>query len=517
MLIIDKPFVILCDFATLVSSLRDKSKLFSSRFVKNFVFIGLLLLMCCGNNTLKCNPAIKTVNPTQFGLKKAKTGEERFYVLQRTHEEACRRGIGVSYAGIKDIYIVIPSNPKSIPLGSYTDFANVTFTVENKKKDFSLFLLSDSLTSVEVKGKEIDKHDFSRNPVLKKGNKLLVIEDMTPWVENRIGYNYGATREDIMIVKGGKCEHGPVQSYCTSASSPACSYREVDVSAKKIIKNTVFNRTKNSSHKTRFVTVKNQYNVELSNITINTPEGSGLYGDKAIHIINCSDVVFANIAINGTYSLPDRYGYGITLKNTYNVKFYNLYARGNWGVFGNNNVHRAFLKNCDINRFDIHCYGKDISFEDCSFVDLYNQFSSVYGLISFKNCTFTSFTPVLLGHSYNAYTEFDVRFEKCSFNLDKNHNSIVRFSGFTKQENSRPELKKKNLPNVTMIDCAVNMPKGLKKWYVYHTARAKEYEGSFGNVSKVVIEGLSSPKEGKKMEIFSTNVKTVNKIKVKKQ
>ena len=80
-------------------------------------------------------------------------------------------------------------------------------------------------------------------------------------------------------------------------------------------------------------------------------------------------------------------------------------------MFGNNNVNKAMLQNCDINRFDIHCYGKDVSFEKCSFVDFYNQFSSVYCELYFRSCTFTSFFPILMEYSYNAYTGFDLVFD----------------------------------------------------------------------------------------------------------
>jgi hypothetical protein len=438
--------------------------------------------------------------------------------LQRTHKEAERLGVGVSYKGIKEIHLEIPSNAQSIPLTHYTDFAGVTLQVENKQKNFSLFSLASELLPVAIDGKEIDNRDFSHNQTLRSGTKMLVIEDETPWVENRIGHDYGATRKDIMLIKNGKSKNGPVQSYCTSSSSPKGSYCDAAVTAKKVIKNIRFNRASTSTKKTYFVKIENQYNVELSNITINTPEGSELYADKAIGITNCINVFIADVTINGTYSLLEksedsqRYGYGISLNNTYDVNVYNMYARANWGVFGNRNVHKAFLKDCDINRFDIHCYGKDISFEDCNFVSLYNQFSSVYGLISFTNCTFTDFTPILMGHSYNAYTAYDVRFEKCTFNLDKKHYSIISFSGFTIEENKRPELKEKCLPNVTMLDCRVNLAEGMKKWYVYNTQKTKDYEGRFSHISEVRIERLSTNGGPATKEVFSKNIETVKNV-----
>ncbi len=464
--------------------------------------------------------SIKTISPLQYGLNKAKTGEERYDVLYRTHMEAQRLGVGVSYAGIKKIELKIPKKAKSIPLAHYTDFAGVTIQVDNNKKNIYLFSLSSELKPVSITGNEIDSRNFSRNSVLKSGSKLLVVTDATPWVENRKGHDYGATRKDIMLLKNGKSVCNPVQSYCTPTSSPKGSYRDVNESMNIVIKNIKFNRTNTSTKITNLFKVENQCNVELSNITISTPDGSGLYGDMAINIINCYKVSMSDVSIIGTYSQDKdaeygkKYGYGITLNNTYDFHANKLYARANWGVFGNNNVNKAHLTNCDINRFDIHCYGKDIMFENCNFVDLYNQFSSVYGLISFKNCFFSNFTPIIIGSSYNAYSAFDIYFEKCKFFFDKDHLSIISFSGFAKEENSRPELKEKCLPNVTLRDCSINASKEIKKCYVFDTKNAKEYKGLFSYISKVVINDLSINNKALELVAFSNKVKTLREVQV---
>ena len=268
------------------------------------VFLTEFLTSC--TNTHIPHSSIRTVNPIQYGLNEAKTGVERYYVLQQTHKEAERLRTGVSYKGIKELQMEIPSNAQSIPLTHYTDFAGVTFQVENKQKDFPLFSLSSELIPVAIDGKEIDSRNFSQNQILSSGTKLLVIKDETAWVENRIGYDYGATRKDIMLIKNGKSGNGPVQSYCTASSSPKGSYCDAAVTAKKVIKNIRFNRASTSTKKTYFVKIENQYNVELSNITINTPEGSELYADKAIGITNCINVFIADVTINGTYSLLEK-------------------------------------------------------------------------------------------------------------------------------------------------------------------------------------------------------------------
>lgn len=458
------------------------------------------------------------LNPLQFGLDQAKTGEDRYLVLQKTHKEAVRLGVGVSYAGIGKIQLSIPKGAKTLPLTHYTDFAGVSFLVENNQRNMYLFYLTAELTPVDVAGKEIDGRDFSRNAVLSHGKKLLIVNDQTPWVENRKGHDYGAVRKEIMLVKNGKSSNGPVMSYCTPASRPAGFYVDIASAPKTVFMNVTLNRTPGSTFKTYLVKIENHYDIALSNITINTPEGSGLYGDRTISLVNCMKIVMENVTINGTYSQTkdaaygQKFGYGISLDNTYDYYARNIYARANWGVYGNNNVHKAHLENCDINRFDIHCYGRDISFKDCNLVNLYTSYGSVYGTISYQNCTFTDCKPILTGGSYNAYVGYDVLFKDCTFNLDKEHNSLIDFSGFEKGVNSRPELKEKCLPNVSLINCHINVANGMKEWYIYNTAKTKKFNGVFGYLSKVEIKGITTNDEKVRMKVYSREIETRNKV-----
>ena len=123
---------------------------------------------------------------------------------------------------------------------------------------------------------------------------------------------------------------------------------------------------------------------------------------------------------------------------------------------------------------------------------------------------------MLTGDSYNTYVGYDVYFENCTFNLTKKYNSIIDFSGFILEENSRPELKEKCLPNVTMIGCRVNLPKGVKKWYIYNTAKANGFDGRFDYISDVVIDGLTVNDDKVTMELFSGQIQTRKKVQVKK-
>ena len=197
-----------------------------------------LLSSCCGKMNL-VGFSKRTLNPLQFGLNEACTGVDCYYILQRTHKEASRLGVGVSYAGIKEIVLEIPSDAESLPLTQYTDFAGVLLKVKSTQKNIHLFSLTSKSTPVEVEGKEIDNRDFSRNTVMRFGRKMLIVEDKTPWVEKRIGYEQGVTRRDILLVNRGKSKNGPVKSYCTPISHPTCYYCDVDDDI-KTIKNICF-------------------------------------------------------------------------------------------------------------------------------------------------------------------------------------------------------------------------------------------------------------------------------------
>ena len=76
------------------------------------IIIGVALISF-GCNRMRVSYPSHTLNPLQFGLKEAKSDVDRFYVLQRTHEEALKRGAEVSYSGIKQINLEIP--PKAKP------------------------------------------------------------------------------------------------------------------------------------------------------------------------------------------------------------------------------------------------------------------------------------------------------------------------------------------------------------------------------------------------------------------
>lgn len=417
-----------------------------------------------------CNISRTGISLLDEGINDAKTGIERYWLIYNTHKKAKAKGTTVSYQGLKEIQIEIPPNALAIPLSVYNDFNGVIFDVLNNSMNISLFSLYQHPTPIEFSKSEFANYDIP--PSLESDESFLLrITDDEPWVFNRSGYDYGAKRCDLLIVENGKYKNSVVSSYNTPISKPIFSYYTQQAS-KYTIKNFTLNRCSNSTYITKALLIKGYYNVDISGIQINTPSNSGLSGDAAIQLEDCAKVSVTNVSINGTYSLHDKFGYGISMSNVSSVFFSNLYAFGEWGVFGDNYVNGAILKNCTINRFDIHCYGKDILFKNCVLRDLYNQFSSVMGNVKFVRCIFNNFVPVLFESSYNAYTEFNLLFQRCTIfpTIEKNY---IIYGGEICSDviNLRPELSIKKWPNVTVKGLKIYFPDDVEELYLYKIAQ----------------------------------------------
>lgn len=406
------------------------------------------------------------ISPKSYGLDNAKTDIERYWVLYNTHVAAVNETASVSYKGIDTIRMEIPQNAHQIPLSYETDFSNAVIIVRNNSKQLVLFSMNNMLTSYGSNYKKIEK----REKIGGKGQYIVVLEDETPWVRKREGFDYGHLRKDIVFIDNGRVEGEVVSTYGNSISKPTFARAPVD-SAPKSFKNLVFIRDSTCSFKTYLLSIDNQYNVKISNIAIKTPP-SPLYGDAAIRMENCYKVMIQNTTIEGTYSQVDKYGYGISLNNVSDVEIDGLTGYAKWGIFGNNNVNNARLKHCDINRFDVHCYGKDIFFEKCTFRNLYNQFSSMFGVVSFEQCTFYDFTPVLFESSYNAFTKFNLIFKDCTIYPSKNRCSLI-YGGKLNGEktNGRKEIEQQEYPNLYIDGLKVIMPSNVGKFYIYNFKR----------------------------------------------
>ena len=449
------------------------------------LFVCLLILM-----KVPLSAQDTLLSPKDFGLYETVSDSERYQVLYNTHVAALKAGVPVDYSGIDTLTIEITASSQRIPLGKTTDFKGLRLTVRNKSKLCYLFERQQTATGITIDKALLDGEDFSSVPELANGLYQLVIEDENPWVAKRIGYSYSAIRRDILLICDGQSRNNPVMPYNNEQSKPKCSFVAVDEDEEPVtIQNLTFIRDMGNTYKVMPFIISGQNNLQIRNVTIHTPE-SKLVSDAAIDIQNCTNVTMENVTINGTYSRSDHSGYGILMNNVWNSRFVRLNAKAKWGVFGTNNMNTVYLQDCDINRFDIHCYGRDVSMKSCKFSNLYNQFSSMYGTLSYQKCRFVNFIPVLLEPSYNAYTQFKLKMEDCVFDATNSRYFLISAGRLDSVVNTRPELAKKHWPDIFIKNMTVNVPDNVVKVVLFNLNNKQEKGASTPYIKTISIDGM---------------------------
>lgn len=459
-----------------------------------FAFLLFSVFTSC--STTYFSGSKRDISPMNFGLAKAGNGVERYNVLYETHKAAVAAGVNVDYSGIKTINLEIPENAKRIPLTQFNDFKGCVLVVKNTTKNHRLFNYAAKETPISINKQSIDNGDFRSIEPLRRGRYLLLIEDENPWVLNRKGYKYGHQRKDVLLVENGRARNATTMPYNNAYSKPKCTYVTLD-DKPFVFKNITIERDPGCTFLTDVAYISGAGDVQISNVKIHTPT-SNLTGDRGIMIYNCANVALEDVTIDGTYSQTDRFGYGFTLNNLWNLKVTNMYGKGNWGVFGDNNINTALIEDSEINRFDIHCYGRDISFKNVEFFDLYNQYSSVFGTISHNHCTFTNFVPVLNGGSYNSFVAHDIVFDDCVFNATEKKNYLIKLSKLETDVNARKELAEKALPNVKINNLTVNMTEGADYLYLFYTNSSAKKVERLNYLSNITIDGMTVVEDGKK-------------------
>ena len=459
----------------------------------------------------------RLLSPFDFGLAEAETDSARYEVLYATHAKAVEVGADVSYQGIGTLVIEVTEHSLPIPLTHHNDFAGLHLIVKNNSKAQYLFSLTDTLwQSIELSPSAVDSGNFMSHPFLSEGMCMLLLEDSIPWVGNRSGYKYGAMRRDILLINDGRAQNKPVSPYSTDSTRMKARAQITDNTLKTITDLTI-TRDTSSTSKTYCFDIQGINNLKISKLRINTPDTKNLYADAAINIENCTNITFEDVIIDGTYSRTNKYGYGIQMNNVWNSLFIRLKAQANWGVFGTNNLSSTTLRDCDINRFDIHCYGRDVFFYNCKFNKLYNQLSSVFGTVRFEGCRFTEFVPVLLEPSYNAYTPFDLFFKNCILDAMPSRNYLVSAGQLDNIINTRPELAQKCWPNIDIQNLIVNIPENISKIILFNAKKTSQVAINY--ISNIKIDGLhfhyTDTTRLADFIVSSTPVNTVNSINYK--
>ena len=429
------------------------------------------------------------LNPIMFGILEV-DNTKTYNCLLETHINAKNIGNSITYKGINNIDIIIPTNPQQIPLATNVDFAGCTISVTNNIKRLALFEYTSNLLDITIPKKEIGNTVYNgyTNEELKNDTYLLIISDLNLWVQNRTGHNYGHTRKDIILVSDSTGYNGVVSTYNNEDSIPEIKYCRTTLH-KKTYCNLNFIRKEGSTYITTLFSIYNNNNIYINNISIITNNDNNLGGDAGIEVRDCTNVTLENINIQNSYSRTNYYGYGLEFNNVYNLIIKDIKGKTNWGFCGGNNLNTCYINNCQINRFDIHCYGKNISYNDCIFSPYYQQFSGIYGNILYNNCIFNDNVPLIDGSSYSINTPFTLILNDCTYNCTDVGKNYIYSGNLSDKIEPRTELKKKCLPNIIINNLKINNSTTINTFYIY--SATVSYTEPISYTTNITINGLT--------------------------
>jgi hypothetical protein len=471
-----------------------------------------------------------------------KNGQELLEILRKWHTEAYRTDAELIYPESMVLDIEVPAEAKGLPLPPCTNFNGCKIIIENQSiNNFILFSLSNkkSERQVKVNCSMINSGDYTSLPQLKSGLKLMRIRDRNAWTHRAPEEgDYDIFRQDIVLIKDGVALNMPITGYDEETSNPDCRCIDVD-DEQKVICNLTFERSDNSTLRTRLLHITLQNNVLVKNVKISTPyvpqeTNNSLYReDYCIRVMNSVNVYFEDVMVRGTYSTAKTWGYAVNLENVYNSHFLRFDAEAHWGVFGNNNVNTITLTDCRINRFDLHCYGRDVTCRGCVFnnqiddshpsqvycqTNVLNAFGSMYGTPRYEDCHFVKSRPVYLRPHYMAYTGFDVVFEDCVFDIHPSFPYFVTTGLLDEADNPRKELKGKCWPNVSMQNCQVNVPARVKDLFIFYAQKNSKTISKIDNLSSLDLQNVDINNPSFSLSSFKVSnveIKLANRLKTK--
>lgn len=414
------------------------------------LYITVLLLSL--TVTIHAQPAL---SPSAYGWNDAQTDIDRYKILYRLQTDAIKLGVTVDYSEIDTANIELGYGSLLIPLADINDFKGMVINVNNTERKDYIFQRVETIRSISLTKKQIDSGDFTNIEELNNGDYMLCVKDKNVW-GTRNGYADSIIRKDMIYVRNGYAKNKTIMPYDNDWTDIECTYTPVR-DKPVIIKNLTVNRVAGAKYCTFIISIKNINDVRIENVTINTPDAGNFSGDQAIRFYDCMNVTLKDVTINGTYSQKDKWGYGIHMSNVYGFTAKRLKGHGTWGVFGNMNINNATLEDCDINRWDIHHYGRDVTLRHCTISNLYNQYSSIFGTVTYDCCTFNNCIPHLIDSSYNTYTKYNVVFRNCTINaMDMNARMFAFYNRNDNNINPRPELSEKYWPNVHIENLKIN-------------------------------------------------------------
>nr|DAG93486.1 MAG TPA: hypothetical protein [Crassvirales sp.] len=417
-----------------------------------------------GTNLTLAGTFFGNLSPLNYGMNPLDYNTTYSY-LYLTHSMANKVGMKVDYSGIHRINIDIPSTFTSIPLGNDTDFSGCEFHITNNTGKVYLFERGTQRPRIDLTFDVslLKGLDYTSVPQLLRGKFILVVQDAKIWSKRQL--SVGDTdiyRYDVISIQDGYARNYPIQPYDTPDSQPVYYAVNVDEDKNPTICNGKFYR-EGSTKLTNLFDIEKVDNMTVKDIYIYTDKyvaPDDIAADSTFYITRVTNFTMERVYQMNTYSKAasaSTHGYFLMLLYGFNTKLINVNAYDNdWGVIGSRYLNTVFVDKCNINRFDIHVYGRDVIIRDSIFSDRFCQFGCVYGDVVFDGCTFNECSsPFLYEQTYNYFVPVNIYFKNCTLNKTSNFVRII--NPHMNIAPVRQEQAKKYLPNIFVDGVNINL------------------------------------------------------------
>ncbi len=307
---------------------------------------------------------------------------------------------------------------------------------------------------------------------------LIIVDDLTPLYERpSSGQIY--KRRDILLVQNNELCNYPIFNYDDDPDTEASiKFLPITSGGFKFC-NLHFDRT-GAVNMTPLLWVNYCYKPEICNLIVDSShrEWDGYAESGTIRFEYVHSPYIHDISINNCYGDPvgssseSHVSYNINITGGTNVIIERLNGNARWHSFGNQSINGAVLRDCIVDQWDSHTYGKDYLFENCTFhTDHLGQPEK--GFMHFIHCKFLHSNIGYTSDSDIASFPIQKIFDGCTF--EDQDKALVNISQIHTLDNLRQMLVSGEYPTLIVNNCILNIVK-TRTTYVFYEISDKNTE-----------------------------------------
>lgn len=309
--------------------------------------------------------------------------------------------------------------------------------------------------------------DAIQDPFFQYKQGIIFIEDRTP-LYNRTTNKIDYVRRDVLLVQNNELCNLPIMDYDDDPDTNAeIIFMPISHGGFKFC-NLRYDRT-GGVEMTPLLWINYVYKPEIYNITIDSdhPEWKGYAESGTIRLEWVYSPYLHDLSLNNCYGDvvgTDQVNYNINMQGATNVVVERVFANCKWHTWGNQSINGAVCRDCILDQWDSHVYGKDFLFENCTF-HLDHLGCPEVGFLKCINCKFINANIGYLADSNVSIFPTQRIFESCVFELQDK--PLVRVSPIHDHDTVRQLIKFEKYPTLNIKDCIINISGKRTTWILY--------------------------------------------------